>query len=766
MRQAKSWMTGGLALATLASSVALSADDAPYLWPEAGLAAIQTAPGYAIDLVAAEPLVQDPVAVAFDAAGRMWVVEMTTYMLDVDGAGEEVPKGTISLITDKDGDGVLDTRNVVVDKVVLPRAVMAVEGGILYADHYSLYYVELDGVTAKSIEMVDEKYITQPGQNVEHRPNGLVLGLDNWIHNAGSERIYRLLPLDTALPRGATEIYRNARFKVALRTSPDRGQWGMDSDDFDRFYYTANSNMLMGDRANPFYLDWFANGLGDARWIASSKDSRVYPIRPTPGVNRASGGGMLDEEGKLISATSASGHAIYKSAQFPAEMRGASVVCEAVAFVCSARRISWDGANVSGERVYGKTELIASTEERFRPVNIHNAPDGSLYVVDMHRGLVQHVTYLTQYLKEYTLSQGLEKPYATGRIYRLRYAANALDDVPDLSRANSATLIAALGSANSWERQTARRLLLEQRRIKPEQLATIREMAHDIGNPVTRANALAVIDGLGALTRDDLLAAITSGHDAIAAMGLRLTAEQSDEMRRSVMDGLAQYSPATGDAATYYSLLLAADGRTTSLDRLATLWSRFGEHPVFAATMLAAFYDDLTPLKARSPAMFTALTKMRDRQLAEAEARANTNLPKGVSTGTMANGQRLYEEKAACAGCHGPEGKGIEGLAPKLAGSDWAKGNPDRLIALVLRGMHGPVTVDGELFDTPAIMPALMDNPNVSDLERANLLTYIRNAWGNLGGPIELAQVQAVRMATEDKPGPYDEAQLQAMYPD
>lgn len=757
------------ATAGFAASAWANTADALYLTPAESLAAIQPAPGYAVELVAAEPLVQDPVAVAFDAKGRMWVVEMTTYMPNVDGTGEEVPEGHIVLVTDADGDGMLDTRNVVVDDIVLPRTVLPVAGGVLYADHTSLYYVELDGLTARSVELVDPTYVTRAGQNVEHRPNSLTYGLDNWIHSAKSQRTYRLLPLEAPLPRGASEMYRNARFKVALREGVERGQWGLDTDDFGRLYYTSNSAMLMGDRVDPFYFGWFTSGLEAAKWTASARDSRVYPIRPTPGVNRAAGGAMLDEDGKLISATSASGHAIYKSAHFPPEMHGASVVCEAVAFLCSARRIRWDGDELVGERIYGETELIASTEERFRPVNVHNAPDGSLYVVDMHRGLVQHVTYLTEYLKQYTLSQGLETTYSTGRIYRLLNAAAELDRVPDLSAADPARLVAALQSANSWQRTTARRLLIERGKLPAAQVDLIRDLARYARNPVTQVAALSTLEGLGVIREQDLLAAITADNTDIAAFGLRLAADSTDTVRRAVVAQLKQTNlrlPNRGDAATYYALLLATEGGSDTAWRLENIWQLAKGSEMLGPTLLAAYFDDLTPLQTDAPALHAHLASMREKQLAAAAAAASTDLPKGVSKGTMASGKRLYEGKAACAGCHGMDGAGVEGLAPKLAGSEWVTGNPDQLIALVLRGMHGPVMVDGELFDTPAIMPALMDNPNISDGERQNLITYVRNAWGNRGGPISLKQVQRVRMATADAPGPYTARQLAQMYPD
>jgi putative membrane-bound dehydrogenase-like protein len=144
-------------------------------------------PGVKIELVASEPLVQDPVAIAFDGAGRLWVVEMLSFMQDIDGTGEDERIGRISVLFDDDGDGRMDRNKVFLDSLLLPRAVGLVEGGILVAENIPLWYAEdTDGdFRADRVSLVDSTY---GGSGMpEHSANGLWRGMDNWIYNAKSK---------------------------------------------------------------------------------------------------------------------------------------------------------------------------------------------------------------------------------------------------------------------------------------------------------------------------------------------------------------------------------------------------------------------------------------------------------------------------------------------------------------------------------------------------------------------------------------------------
>ncbi len=214
-------------------------------------------------------MIQDPVAMTFDARGRLWVVEMRGFMPDIDGTGENNPTGRIS-IQDTDGDGAMDRSIVYIDSLILPRSVAIIQGGALVVDDYKLWLaldVDHDDV-ADTKQLIDSTY---GGTRLpEHSGNGLWRNLDNWYYNARSAVRYRVT--DDGVVRDSTEF---------------RGQWGLSQDDEGRLYYNYNWSQLHADLVPPNYLSRnraHAPTAGIDHGLTI--DRRIYPIRPNPAVNR------------------------------------------------------------------------------------------------------------------------------------------------------------------------------------------------------------------------------------------------------------------------------------------------------------------------------------------------------------------------------------------------------------------------------------------------------------------------------------------------
>jgi glucose/arabinose dehydrogenase len=301
----------------------------------------------------------------------MWVVEMRGYMPDLDGNGEDIPQGRIAVLEDTDNDGKADKRTVFLDEILLPRSVALVEGGVLIGGNEALLYCKRDGTRRTSEPVVvDPEYA--PSGNVEHRTNGLMPHLNNWLYNSKSDQRYRC---------------KNG--KLLKDSTQFRGQWGLSMDDFGRIFHNNNSTILRGDRLLPDVLDAFPSAGFNPDTSTNIGSNRVYPIRVTPGANRAyiakANGydqNMLDPEThKLINTTASAGLAIYRGDNFPEGYRGIAFTTESVANLVKATEITNDGLELRGEHLFDDKEFLASTDERFRPVNVHTARVGSLFLV-------------------------------------------------------------------------------------------------------------------------------------------------------------------------------------------------------------------------------------------------------------------------------------------------------------------------------------------------------------------------------------------------
>lgn len=449
----------------------------PVLPPRDSAKKIQLAAGFHVELAATEPLIEDPVSLSFDADGRLYVLEMRNFMLDIDRSGEREPIGRISLLVDSDQDGRFDSSTVFVDRLVMPRAVSAVKGGVLYVSDYQLYFArdtDGDGV-ANETELLDADY---GGGNVEHAPNGLMPAMDNWIYNARSRYRYRW--------------FRNTLVK---QSTEHRGQWGITQDNYGRLFYNVNNSQLLGDYTPPNYMSrnqHYPTSAGLNLFVAT--DQRVFTRRMNTAVNRGYLPDVLDEQGKLYVFASSCGPVIYRGDNFPADFVGNAFVCDSAANLVKRNIVSDSNFTLTSRFAYDDSEFLASTDERFRPVNLFNGPDGTLWLVDMYRGINQYGVFMTDYLRRETLERSLDKGIHLGRIYRIVSDAKAPSKFAQLSAMSSVELVQQLSHSNGWVRDTAQRLLVERgdRSAVPHLLHLIKDGPDSLG----RIHGLWTLEGL------------------------------------------------------------------------------------------------------------------------------------------------------------------------------------------------------------------------------------------------------------------------------
>jgi putative membrane-bound dehydrogenase-like protein len=485
---------------------------APVLSTEAALKSLTVAPGYKVELAASEPLIHAPVAIQFGPDGRMWVVEMNGYSPVLGGEGEDDPNGRVVVLRDRDGDGRYDDATVFLDNLILPRSIMLVGDGLLVGSPPELaFWRDTDGDgKADSKQVIAADYGAKPNPklplstNAELFPNGGLWAYDNWIYSAAYMKKFR---------------YTDGKFETAPTIF--RGQWGFTQDDYGRFYYNDNTHSLHGDvifgdylQRNPHYPRLEGTNVNIAA------DEAVWPVHETPGVT--SGGQPSRElrDGKLFKFTAACGPWIYRGDLLP-ELYGNAFVAEPVGNLVQRKVLTSENGSIVGRNPYPQADFIGSTDERFRPVNFSTGPDGALYVVDMYRGIVEHHSLISPYLREEIKSHQLEGPYEYGRIYRVVPIDKPAPRVPQIPRMTNAQWVEHLGDANAWWRETAQQQLVEHHDAAT--VPAIRKMATSSSRAVGRVQAMWTLEGIGALDRATVMAGLSDKEPVVRASALRLS---------------------------------------------------------------------------------------------------------------------------------------------------------------------------------------------------------------------------------------------------
>lgn len=455
----------------------------PILSPEDALDSFQIADGFKLELVASEPLVNDPVAITWDEQGRMYVAEMWAYMPNTDGLGEDQVKGRVVVVEDTDNDGLMDRSSVFLDKLIMPRAVSAVKGGVLIAEPPHLWFCADKNNDRQCDEKIRVSDYATTG-SIEHMENGLLYGINNWIYNARSSRKFQW--------DGET---------LTSTSTAWRGQWGLSQDSVGRLYSSDNSNPIRVD-FYPFQNNNRNTGFQSLSGIgiALHPDRDLYSRRPNPGVNRAYYNDVLREDGRLDKATAISGPTVYRGHQYADEFFENIFFTEPAANLVGRIKTHQRGIELTGEHVtyfdetWERLDFITSTDERFRPVNAYTGPDGYLYIVDMYRGILQHKEFLTSYLRKQIIERELDKPVGLGRIYRVvPKTKTSYKALPNLKNTSEKKRVRLLAHSNGWVRDTAQRLLTQSDTLKKGTIKALKKMINT-GDAYSPIHALWILN--------------------------------------------------------------------------------------------------------------------------------------------------------------------------------------------------------------------------------------------------------------------------------
>lgn len=470
-----------------------------------------------LQLVASEPLVHDPIAMSFDEHQRLFVIEMKGYSEQADEL-----RGRVRMLVDEDRDGIYEKSTIYADRLSWPTALICYDGGVFVGAAPDIWYFKDTDQDGKA-DLIKKIFTGFGKSNVQGLMNCFRWGLDNRIHGATSSsggKVYRV----GGDPKQAVDLRgRDFSFDprtLSIRAETGGAQHGMCFDDFGNKFVCSNSDhaqaVLFADRylaRNPYFR-------GSRARVSIAADGgqapvfRISPVEPwrivrtrlrvarrVPGP--VEGGGTA--AGYFTGST---GITIYRGDAKSVD-KGTAIIGDVGSNIVHRKKIERDGLKLTATRLDRKSELVASSDNWFRPAQFGNAPDGCLYILDMYREVIEHPKSLPPSIKQHLdLTFGRDR----GRIYRL--GKPKLNRVGDLNPSLSSTeLVAFLNHPNSWHRETAARLIFQNQDITcVPALQTVR--VQDFG-PVGRIHALYALDGLKRLKLDDLVIATKDSHPEV-----------------------------------------------------------------------------------------------------------------------------------------------------------------------------------------------------------------------------------------------------------
>ena len=684
-----------------------------YLYGQEALKQLHTAPGYKIELFASEKEFTDlanPVQLSFDNQGRLWVATMPSYPHYKPGDGK--PNDKLIILEDTDADGKADKQITFADSLHLPVGFELAPEGVYISQGTNLkLYTDTDGDDQADTEQI------------------LLSGFDDHdTHHAHSAY--------TADPSGAIYMGEGVFLHTNVETSygPVRATNGG--------FYRYNPQRRRLERTaqlaipNPWGIafdDWGQNFFAetsspDVRWMMPGTVKPRYGVATPKSVN-------LIEEEQRVRPTS--GLEFVSSRHFPDEVQGDLLINNTIGFLGTKQHTMVDDG--TGYQSQHRLDLVQSDDKNFRPVDMEFAPDGSLYLVDWHNVLIGHMQHN---------ARDPLRDHVHGRIYRVTYPSRPLVEPARVAGASIDELLDNLKLPEYRTRYRTRRELRGR---------DASEVQSHLWNWMDR------LDKNDARYEHHLLEAlwVTWGLNQVDESLLRRLLKAEDYHVRAATVRVLRYMG--HQVADQADLLLqaAADehGRVRLEAIVAASWldpkegipivEEAGKHPLD---------------KWMTDAYETALAHLNGKSVEEKKEELVTTNLKGAERDLFIAGKEIYAREGFCVTCHQPDGGGLSASGfPPIAETRWATGSEERLIKLVLKGLHGPIEVLGKGY--PGQVPMTPFGGMLNDEEVAAVLTYVRNSFGNQASAISPEQVKEVRAATKDKTGFYSPDELLQQHP-
>jgi mono/diheme cytochrome c family protein/glucose/arabinose dehydrogenase len=683
-------------------------------------------PGYRMEPLLAEPIVEDPAQIAFDGNGRMFVVELRGYVQTPEGIDLIPPLGRISMHQDRDNDGSYEHHTVFVDKLVFPRFVLPFGANtILTMETNSDDVWKYTDANGDGVADTRELFATNFGRagNMESQQASLFWGMDNWLYSTVNAFRLRWTP---------NGILREP-------TGPNSSQWGVTQDDDGKVWFQGGASGMPGYFQFPVHYgnfappDQFEPDL-NIMWGAPILIGDIQAGLP----------GTRMPDGSLFYATAGAGNEIYRGDRMPRDLLGDYLYGEEVSrSIRRLRPVKTEGLTQL-KNVYPRSEFIRSLDPLFRPVDITTGPDGTIYIADMYRGVIEGAewakegTYLRAKIRQYQL----DKVVGHGRVWRLSFDGIPRSRTqPRMLSETPAQLVAHLSHANGWWRDTAQQLLVlkQDKAVVP----ALQRLTRTSKNMLARVHALWTLEGLGALD---------------APLARELLADPEPRLRiQALRASETLYKAGDRSFAADFRARLEDNNVDVVIQAMLTM-------NVLKVSGAAAAVKSVSDTNRSRGVQFVAERILNPPAAAGRGGSRGGAALSADEQSALERGSTIYTE--VCYACHGDDGRGTPApggapgatLAPSLVGSPRVNAHRDYVIKTLLHGLAGPI--DGRAY--PQVMVAMGTN---NDRWIADIASYVRNGFGNSGPLVTPDDVARVRAATGDRRTPWTVVELDASLP-
>jgi mono/diheme cytochrome c family protein/glucose/arabinose dehydrogenase len=685
-----------------------------YLYGQEALDKFTVAPGYKVDLFASErefPDLANPVQISFDNKGRLWVAVMPTYPHWK--PGDPKPNDKLIILEDTNNDGKADKQITFADGLQLPLGFeLAPEGVYLSQGTNFMLLKDTNGDDKADIREVLLSGFDD--HDTHHAHHAYTTDASGAIYMG--QGVFLANDIETAYGpvRGTNGGFfrydpkKKKLDRIAQLSIPN--PWGIAFDAWGQVFYAETSGP-------------------DVTWMLPGT------IKPRYGVYTPKGASIIEEKHRVRPT---SGLEFVSSRHFPDEVQGDMLINNTIGFLGTKQHKMMDAG--AGYSTQHRQDLLVSTDINYRPVDLEFAPDGSLYIADWHNVLIGHM--------QHNIRDPL-RDHVHGRIYRVTYPSRPLVTPAKVDGASVQELLENLKLPEYRTRYRTRRELREH--PATEVLPALKTWVAALDKTAPQyeqllLEALWVSWGQNKVDQPLLNRLLQAKEYRVRAAAVEVVRFSGNELPNKA----ALLMQAAKDSEARVRLEAIASASWLSKDKGLPIILEAGKKPL-----------DSWMQKAWE----TAEAHINGHAVVKKPAATAANTPSGgVAASTIAAGKAIYMRDGYCNTCHQPDGKGLEAAGfPPLAASKWVTGSEERLIKLVIKGIYGPIEVNGKKY--PGQVPMTPYGGMLNDQEMATLLTYVRNAFGNKAPAVSAEKVKQVRAAIKDKSGFYTPDELLKQHP-